>query len=92
MTGAPWQVAIFAAFAGIFQAGLDLVFFDELMRTVPMEKSATFVAFAQSIQYISSILSPLVGSALANSFSIPIALIIAGCIRLAGFALFAFVK
>lgn len=92
LTGAAWQVALMAAFAGIFQAGLDLVFFDELMNTVPYEKSATFVAFAQSIQYVSSIIAPLIGSALASSFSIPLALIIAGLIRLIGFAMFAFMK
>ena len=30
-------VVLYAGLAGIFQAGLDLVFFDELMRTVPAE-------------------------------------------------------
>ena len=34
-------IAIYAGLAGIFQAGLDLVFFDELMKTVPLEYSAT---------------------------------------------------
>ncbi len=92
LTNQPWQIAILAGMAGIFQGGLDLVFFDELMRTVPVEYSATFVAFAQSIQYFSSIVSPLIGSALASSIGIPVALIIAGIIRLAGFALFAFWK
>jgi MFS family permease len=91
-TNQPWQIVVFAGIAGIFQAGLDLVFFDELMRTVPPQYSATFVAFAQSIQYFSSIIAPVIGSALASSFSIPIALIIAGLIRLVGFAMFAFLK
>ncbi len=78
--------------AGIFQAGLDLVFFDELMSKVPPQYSATFIAFAQSIQFFSSIISPVIGSALASTFGIPIALIIAGLIRLIGFILFAFFK
>ena len=30
-------VVVYAGLAGIFQAGLDLVFFDELMKTVPPE-------------------------------------------------------
>lgn len=87
-----WQVAIVMGMAGIFQAGLDLVFFDELMRTVPPEYSATFVAFAQSIQYFSSVASPIIGSILASWLGIPAALIIAGVIRLSGFGLFALRK
>jgi hypothetical protein len=87
-----WQIAIFAGFAGIFQAGLDLVFFDELMRTVPPEYSATFVAFAQSIQYFSGIVSPIIGSTIAGTFGIGTGLIIAGIFRLTGFVLFAFWK
>jgi MFS family permease len=87
-----WQIMIFAGMAGIFQAGLDLVFFDELMRTVPPQYSATFVAFAQSIQYFSGIVSPLLGSFLADNIGISTALIIAGLVRLCGFAMFAFWK
>lgn len=82
-------IAIFAGFAGIFQAGLDLVFFDELMNTVPPEYSATFVSFAQSLQYLSSILAPLLGTLLADRLGIGFALIISGAIRLVGFLLFA---
>ncbi len=87
-----WQIAIFAGMAGIFQGGLDLVFFDELMRTVPPEYSATFIAFAQSIQYFSSVVSPTIGSALAGWVGIPAALILAGVVRLCASAMFAFSK
>lgn len=88
----PWQIAILAGMAGVFQGGLDLVFFDELMRTVPPEYSATFIAFAQSIQYFSSVVSPTIGSGLAGWLGIPAALVIAGLIRLIGFAMFALSK
>jgi len=81
-------ITVYAGFAGIFQAGLDLVFFDELMKTVPPELCATFVAFAQSIQYISTIISPMIGSALADYVGISMALIISGGIRLLGFISF----
>ncbi|NTW45395.1 MAG: hypothetical protein HGB14_13445, partial [Anaerolineaceae bacterium] len=73
---------------GIFQAGMDLVFFDELMRRVPPEKSAVFVSFAQSIQYVSSIFAPVIGTTLGDWIGLPAALIIAGGIRLFGFFLF----
>ena len=88
VTGMPWMIAIYAAFAGIFQAGLDLVFFDELMKTIPAEYVATFVAFAQSIQYVSAIAAPMIGSYLADTIGISAALIISGGIRFLGFILF----
>ncbi|MRS05151.1 MFS transporter, partial [bacterium] len=59
LTTSTWQIAIVAGISGIFQAGLDLVFFDELMKVVPIEYSAIFVGLAQSIQYLAAIASPL---------------------------------
>jgi len=81
-------IAIFAGIVGIFQAGLDLVFFDELLRTVPPEHSATYVSLAQGIQYLSSFLSPLIGTILSTTIGTGPALLIAGGIRLIGFFLF----
>lgn len=87
-TVSTWQIAIIAGLAGIFQAGLDLVFFDELMKVVPIDYSALFVALAQSIQYLAAIASPLIGSWLADRFSLPVGLIVAAGIRMIGFLLF----
>lgn len=81
-------IVIFAAVAGIFQAGLDLVFFDELMKTVPIEYSATFVSLSQSLQYFSAIFSPMLGAWLAEVIGIDFALMVSAGIRLAGFGLF----
>ena len=83
-----WLV-LYAALAGIFQAGLDLVFFDELMKTFPARYSATFVAVAQSLQYLSTVASPLVGTLLADYIGLSGALIVSGALRLLGFTLFA---
>jgi MFS family permease len=88
ITHQSWIISIYAGLAGIFQAGLDLVFFDELMKTVPPKYSATFVSFAQSVQYVSAIASPLIGSFLAVHLGISFALIISGGVRLLGFSLF----
>jgi MFS family permease len=82
-------IALYAGLAGIFQAGLDLVFFDELMRTFPAKYSATFVSIAQSLQYFSTVASPLVGTALADHIGLGGALMASGALRLMGFALFA---
>ena len=81
-----------AALAGVVSAGIDLVFFDELMKTVPMERSATFVSIAQSLQYLSSFVAPLLGTTIASLIGLSGALIVAAVVRLAGFLLFAFWK
>ncbi len=78
----------FAALAGFFQAGIDLVFFDELMKTVPPEYSATFVSIAQSLQYLSAILAPLIGTFLADHIGLDGALLVSAGLRLLGFLLF----
>lgn len=85
-------IALFAGFAGIFQAGLDLVFFDELMKTVPPEYSATFVSLAQSLQHMSAIFAPIAGTLLANYIGIGGALLVSAGLRLLGFTLFALWK
>lgn len=92
MTTSEQVIVVMAGMAGIFQAGLDLVFFDELMKTVPVQYSATFVSFAQSMQHLSTIASPLIGTYLAGHIGIGGALLVSAGLRLTGFALFAFGK
>ena len=82
-------IAVFTGLAGIFQAGLDLVFFDELMKTVPDRYSATFVSLVQSAQYLSAVVAPLLGTALADHIGLGAALVISSVVRLLGFGLFA---
>ena len=69
-----------------------MVFFDELMKTFPAKYSATFVSIAQSLQYFSTVASPLVGTALADQIGLGGALMVSGALRLMGFALFALGK
>lgn len=82
-------IVLYAALAGIFQAGVDLVLFDELMKTFPAKYSATFVSLAQSLQNLSSMLAPLVGTLLSMYIGISGALVVSAAIRLLGCALFA---
>lgn len=82
-------LVIYAGLAGIFIAGVDLVFFDELMKTVPPEYSPTFVSLAQSIQYLSAIFAPLIGTYLAEQIGLSGALYVSAVLRLIGFVLFA---
>lgn len=81
-------IILYAGIAGLFQAGLDLVFFDELMKTVPPEYSATFVSFSQSLQYFSAIIAPTVGTWLADSIGLGGALWVSAGLRMLGFILF----
>jgi Na+/melibiose symporter-like transporter len=81
-------IILYAGIAGLFQGGLDLVFFDELMKTVPPEYSATFVSLSQSMQYMSTIAAPLIGTWLADSIGLGGALLVSAGVRLLGFGLF----
>jgi len=81
-------IIFYAGIAGLFQAGLDLVFFDELMKTVPAEYSATFVSLAQSMQYLSMIIAPLLGTWLADYIGLGGALWLSAGLRFLGFLLF----
>ena len=83
------KMAIFAALAGIFQAGLDLVFFDELMKTVPAQQSATFISLALSLQFLSALAMPMLSALVARWIGIAGALVVSALIRLLGFSLFA---
>jgi MFS family permease len=81
-------IFILASVAGIFQAGIDLVFFDELMKTIPPKYSPTFVSLAQGITYLAAILAPLVGTYLSERIGITGALLFSTMIRFIGFILF----
>jgi hypothetical protein len=82
-------IALVAGLSGIFQAGLDLVFFDELLRTSPVEYTATFVSLAQGMQYLALVVSPLVGTFLADHIGLGGALLVSAGLRLIGMGLFA---
>ncbi len=88
LTSHVWPVVIYAGLNGIFTAGLNLVLFDELMKTVPVEYSAKFVAAAQMLQYTSSIATPLLAPWLSQYIGFSFALILSGGISLIGFLLF----
>jgi hypothetical protein len=81
-------IALLAGLAGIFQAGLDLVFFDELMKTVLPQHSATFVALAQTLQHVATMAAPLLGTALADRIGIGGSLMVSAILRLIAFLLF----
>jgi hypothetical protein len=92
LTHQPGWIALYAGLAGIFQAGLNLVFFDELMKTVPPRHSATFVSLAQSSTHLATVAAPLLGTLLADQIGLGNALLLSALLRLIGFGLFAWRK
>jgi len=88
LTDSVGWIVVYAGVAGLFQSGADLVFFDELMRTVPPEYSATFVSLAQSLQYLAAVIAPLAGTWLAGYVGLGGALLASAGLRLLGFLLF----
>jgi MFS family permease len=88
-TGRVEIIRIYALAAGIFGAGVDLVFFDELMKTVPEAYSATFVSLAQSMGYLPTIFGPMIATIMGDWIGVAGALVVSGVIRLTGFGLFA---
>jgi len=82
-------IALYAGLAAIFQAGLNLAFFDELMKTVPVQYSSIFVSVAQSLRFLPAMAAPLLGTLLADHVGIGTALVASSVLRIAGFGLFA---
>ena len=82
-------IAVYAGLAGIFQAGIDLVFFDELLKTIPEKYSATFVSIGQSLQHLAMFVAPIAGTLLAEYIGLGGALLLSALLRFIGFGLFA---
>jgi fucose permease len=59
------------------------------MKTIPPRYSPTMVSLAQSIQYLSSILAPLVSTYFAEHIGLTSSLLFGTGVRLVGFVLFA---
>ncbi len=77
-------LALFAGMVGFFSAGNDLVNFDLVLSTIPSDHQASYVGFYQTLQNAALFIMPLVGTLLADSTSIAVALVAAGVLRLAG--------
>ena len=89
LTQEPNVLILWAGLAGLFVAGVDLVFFDIVLSTCPANDQAAYVGMYQTTLYIATFLAPLVGTALSTAVGIVPALILATVLRLAGFGLMA---
>ncbi|MDQ1300290.1 MAG: hypothetical protein QG637_207 [Chloroflexota bacterium] len=89
LTPRPEWLPLWAGMAGLFSAGIELVFFDVLVGTCPPDQQAAYVGIYQTTVYIAAFLAPLLGTMLSDVIGIVPVLILATGIRLAGFGLIA---
>ncbi len=80
---------LWAGMAGLFSAGIELVFFDVLVGTCPPDQQAAYVGIYQTTVYIATFLAPLLGTTLSDLIGIVPVLILATVIRLVGFGMIA---
>ena len=81
-------VAVVAGVTGIATAGLNLVFFDELMKTIPAANAPLFVAVNQNAQNLAGIIGPTAGAIVVGAAGIRWGLGISAVLSGLGFLLF----
>ena len=81
-------VATLATVAAFFSAGVDLILFDELMRTVPRQYGVTFASIDTTLVNLATIVMPLVGATVSGLFGIETALRFSAFLSLCGLVLF----
>ena len=84
----PLPLPFFAAINGVFQAGINLVFFDILLHTCPPGEQARYIGINQTTTYVATFVSPIVGTYLAQTYSIEAGLLLSGILSLVGALLF----
>ena len=88
-TESKWLIIGMLLITGFFQAGIDLVFFDELMKIIPQANSAIFISVNMLFQYLASAIGPLLGTGLASVSNLRTALLIGAGMKFLAFVLFA---
>ncbi len=83
---------VYAALAGIFGAGLNLVLFDLVLCTCPPEQTASYVRLYRWTIFLATLVAPLVGTTIAERWGYTPALFLAGGLRCAGALLFTLLR
>lgn len=81
-------VAVLATISAFFAAGVDLILFDELMRTVPRQYGVTFASIDTTLVNMATIVMPLIGAAISGLAGIEVALRFSAFLSLCGLVLF----
>jgi len=77
-------VAVVVAYGAFVGAGLNLVLFDELMKTIPARHVVTFTGVQTSLSNLAAIIAPLLGGVLADMVGIGPGLLLAAALTLIG--------
>ena len=85
-------VALVIAYGAFVGAGLNLVLFDELLKTIPARHVVTFTAVQTSLSNLAAIIAPLLGGVLADMVGIGPGLLLAAALTLIGGALLLFAR
>ncbi|MBM4408433.1 MAG: MFS transporter [Chloroflexi bacterium] len=81
-------IVFITAYGAAVYAGIDLVLFDLLMRSIPQRHAVTLTSVETSVQNLASIIGPLLGGVIADLFGIAAGLVVAGVVTLAGALMF----
>jgi MFS family permease len=82
-----WLIPV-ALIWGTFASGIDVSFFEALLRTCPSDRLQTFIGINGALANLVVFVAPLAGTLLADLIGIHLALILAAAISLIGTALF----
>lgn len=88
LTTQVWPLLIYAAMAGLFIAGSDLVIFDVAAATAPAEARGAAIGVYHTSNYVATFIAPLIGTAAAQQVGIGTMLMVAAALRLAGGVMF----
>jgi hypothetical protein len=91
ITAAPLLV-ILAGLAALFLAGLELVFFNTLLETIPQQERAVYLALSNFTLYVATVGGPLIGAAIAGAAGNQFALNVGSGLGLLGTLLFTMLK
>lgn len=92
LTSQVWPLFVYAALAGIFIAGTDLVIFDVLIATAPEEGRSSAVGLYHTTNYVATFVAPLLGTAAAGLVGLRTMLLAAAALRLLSGLLFLFLR
>jgi hypothetical protein len=81
------MMVLLVAVAGIFRAGVDLVFFDLVLSTCPDQERPFYIGVYQTTAYVVTFLAPLLGTTLSSTIGIVPALVIGTLLGLVGWVL-----
>ncbi len=77
-------LVLFNVIIGISIAGTILILFNILLEVTPTKNRTIYIAVYTTLTNISAAISPIIGVAIKDGFSIYTALIIVGCLRMIG--------